>query len=621
MRKHVYLIFISIVIGINLQAQSMEFLDINNAKAAFWADGTMFWDKVSAPLFEWPQDSGTHVNFATGLWIGGISSTDTLKGAYKRYGTTGDDFYPGPLDTIGTASIDSETVALYNRVWKITKAEVDQFRLCVCDNPSDPSCTGYTIPNSIIDWPGNPILQSGGQHLYMSQNLAPFHDEDGDGVYNPMDCDYPLVKCDQSLFFVFNDRGGPHMESLLPSIGLEIRAMAYACSCDSVTNLYPDLENTVFLDLQVINRGTDTIYQTYAGLYSDADIGGPMDDYVGTHVGEGYIYHYNADGFDEDVAGTQGFGALPPAHGMVYLEGPWMDPNGLADYWDPAWTPVSAPPAVMMAMNTLASDPLDTIRQSIIYGINGTGFEDTLIDNERLGLRTSKYMGTPLGDPTLGIHYYMAQRAFWNDGSAQVYGCGGYPTGGCVASPRAWMVYPDSSDHWDWGTKGIDPGFPWNEMMAGNTPGDRRSLGSAGPFTLMPGETNTLTYAFVTARSTATLDSLSLQALHQAVVNVKEVYYQGIPTCSQIVGLEQTPQVLEVKMYPNPATQSVWLESTELSNAHIRIVDMMGRCVYQLVSTGMNAAVNIPVESLATGMYTVLIMKNGAVTGLKLIKQ
>jgi hypothetical protein len=620
MRKFI-LISLFVFTTVTLKAQSMEFLDINRVKAAFWADGTMFWDKVSSPLFEWPQDSGTHVNFSTALWLGGVNSTGTLMGAYRRYGTVGEDYFPGPLDTIN-GTIDSTTMAIYNKVWKINKTEVDQFILCNCLNPSDPSCTGYLIPNSILNWPGNPIVQSGGQNLLMDQQLAPYYDANGDGFYDPSDCDYPLVKCDQSLFFVYNDRGGLHMESQLPSIGLEVRAMAYACSCDSVTNLYPDLENTIFLDLEVIHRGADTLFQTYAGLYSDADIGGSPDDYIGTHVDEGYVYHYNADAFDNDYGGTQGYGALPPAHGIVYLKGPWMDANGVADFWDPSWDPGSAPSQSLAAI----VDYTDTTRTSVVYGINGTGFNDSIVDNERLGLNRSKYVGGPIGDPNSSDDYYNAQRSMWNDGSFQTFGCDGYPSGSCASSSLAYFAYPDTSDPWNWGTKGIATSFAWSEFNTGGAPPvnpalDQRALGSAGPFTMFPGETNHLTYAFVTARTTTPADGQSLLALNQAVVNVKNIYFNGMSGCGFSIGLEEPGEELLIKMYPNPAEGTIWLESTDLDNANIRIVDLTGRCVYVIANQVSGSTISIPIENLVPGIYIVTITKEGSSKSLKLIKK
>jgi hypothetical protein len=622
--KRLLLLSLILVAHAMLNAQSMEFLDANRVKAGFWADGTMFWDKISEPLFEWPQDSGTHVNFTTGLWLGGLNSSDTLKGAYKRYGSLGEDYFPGPL-TIPAAAVDSITVSLYNRVWKINKTEVDQFILCHCLNPSDPSCVGYVIPNSIAQWPGNPIPEASGDNLLMDQQLAPYHDENGDLVYDPNDCDYPLVKCDQSLFFVFNDRGGVHAESQLSSIGIEIRAMAYACSCDTTTNLYPELDNTVFLDLEMIHRGNDTLFQTFVGLYSDADIGGSIDDYFGTNVEEGYIYHYNADAYDADYAGAQGYGSLPPAHGIVYLQGPWMDANGLADYWDPTWDPNNPPVAALTAMNQFAADSQDTTCINAVYGINGTGFYDNIPDNEKLGLNRSKYEMGPLADPITGNNYYLAQKAFWYNSTAQVYGCNGYPTGSCAGSGRAYFTYPDVSDPWNWGTKGVPASFNWSEFnstgsFTANPSGDRRSVSAAGPFTLMPGETNTITYAFVTARTTTVVDSLSLSTLNQAVINVKNIYYQGIPGCGYSVGLEKLGEGPAIKMFPNPAHEMVWLESADLENAQIRIVDMMGRCVFAVVNRSAGPSISLPVDQLVDGIYTITISMNGWNKSLKLVK-
>jgi hypothetical protein len=45
----------------------------------------------------------------------------------------------------------------------------------------------YAIPNSIAIWPGVFPLGS-------TTKLAPFFDNDNDGIYNPINGDYPLIK-------------------------------------------------------------------------------------------------------------------------------------------------------------------------------------------------------------------------------------------------------------------------------------------------------------------------------------------------------------------------------------------------------------------------------------------
>ncbi len=70
-------------------------------------------------------------------------------------------------------------------------------------------------------------------------------------------------------------------------------------------------------------------------------------------------------------------------------------------------------------------------------------------------------------------------------------------------------MYPGSptTDEHDWGTGGnctTSPSLPaWDEVLAGNTPADRRMLESAGPFTLKPGSVNVITTGVVWARATS----------------------------------------------------------------------------------------------------------------------
>jgi hypothetical protein len=158
-------------------------LNVNNVRALIHSGGDMWWDLIANPRYEIPKNSGRHSLFVGNLWIGGREAqTQTLKVAAQRYRATGVDFWTGPLDTLGTASIDAETCDLYDRIWAITRQEVEQFVLCGCGNSSDPSCEGYQIPDVIKNWPGNPIPQGGSQHMIMQNLLAPFHDNDGDGV-------------------------------------------------------------------------------------------------------------------------------------------------------------------------------------------------------------------------------------------------------------------------------------------------------------------------------------------------------------------------------------------------------------------------------------------------------
>jgi hypothetical protein len=495
-------------------------LNVNNVRALIHSGGDMWWDLIANPRYEVPKGSGKHSLYVGNLWIGGREAqTQTLKVAAQRYRSNGVDFWTGPLDTLGSASIDAETCDLYDQLWSISRTDVELFRLCNCINPNDPSCVGYQVPESIKKWPGNPILQSNGQHLVMQNILAPFYDNAGDGVYDYTDCDYPyydldntidcrvnrssLLYGDFTLWWVFNDKGNIHGESAGNAIGMEIRAQGFGF------NTNDEINNMTFYNYQLINRGTTTLQQCYFGVNTDADIGGAIDDYTGCDVERGFGFMYNADDFDNTYSGEQGYGENPPAIGIDFFLGPYMDDNGVAEFWDKNWDPNSPPPEALAAMNLLAGDAQDTTRINATYGINGVGFDDTIPDNERFGMRRFVYYNNATGvtgDPGIGPEYYNYLRGYWRDNSRMVFGCNGYPSGSCAGSTKADFMFPGDSDPWNWGTKGVAAGFSWSETNTGgspnpNQPGDRRFVQSAGPFTLKPGAVNDITTGVVWARS------------------------------------------------------------------------------------------------------------------------
>jgi hypothetical protein len=494
-------------------------LNVNNVRTLIHSGGDMWWDLISNARYEIPKGSGRHSLYVGNLWIGGREAhTQTLKVAAQRYRTKGVDYWTGPLDNTGVGSVDAETCDLYDQIWSITRSEVEKFKLCHCDNPSDPSCDGYQIPESITKWPGNPIIQSNGQHLSMDNLLAPYVDANNDNRYDANDCDYPYYELDGdpdgckanrsaqlygdfTLWWVFNDKGNIHGESEGNAIGMEIRAQAFGF------NTNDEINNMTFYNYQLINRGTTTLEQCYFGVNTDADIGGAKDDYTGCDVQRGFGYMYNADDYDNPYAGALGYGENPPAIGIDFFLGPYLDSNGVADYWDKNWLPGNAPVEAGQSILALS----DTSRFSIAYGINGVGFDDTIVDNERFGMRRFVYYNNG-EDPLNGPDYYNLLRGYWTQiggGNRMIYGGNGKPVNSFLGSTTyADFMFPGSTDPWNWGTKGIDPHFQWSETNTQGTPAtnpadDRRFVQSAGPFTLKPGAVNDITTGVVWARSSS----------------------------------------------------------------------------------------------------------------------
>ena len=102
-------------------------LDINNIRTLLHNGGDMWWDLVGDPRYEVPKGGNRHSLFAGSLWIGGIDKTGQLRVAAQTYRQSGYDFWPGPL-TQGDAFTEEETCQIYDKMFKINKTEIDEYR-------------------------------------------------------------------------------------------------------------------------------------------------------------------------------------------------------------------------------------------------------------------------------------------------------------------------------------------------------------------------------------------------------------------------------------------------------------------------------------------------------------
>ena len=434
-------------------------IDVNNVRATIMTGGDMWWDLANNPKYEIPKGGGRHSIFAGALWIGGLDAGGGLRVAAMTYRQTGNDFWPGPLDT-SDASIDGVVCNQFDRHWKITRKEAEDFAAWYADPGMYP---GYTVPNVIQSWPGNGDLS-----IRQGKYLAPFYDNNDDGFYNYQDGDYPgydlagSAGCthnqlfgDQTLWWVFNDRGNIHSETGAASIGLEVHAQAFGFSTND------EINNMTFYSYKIINRSTTQLEHTYFGQWTDSDLGDPNDDYVGCDVARGLGYTYNGIANDggNPTPGPISYGANPPAIGMDFFEGPTADTGDQIDN----------------NHNGIVDEPGEQIIMSkFVYYSND---------------------GSVTGNPDNATHYYNYLSGFWKDGSPLTYGANAY--GGTTVCD---YMFPGDSDPNGIGCNNIPQPY-WDEVTAGNLPADRRMLQSAGPFTLQPGAVNYITVGAVWARA------------------------------------------------------------------------------------------------------------------------
>lgn len=491
-------------------ASASNELDLNNVRARIENGGTLWEDRgKGAAAYEVPKTAdrkGPNSLFAGALWMGGLSPDNVLKLAAVRFRQKGNDYWPGPLtayDTInhtGDASVDFQTCLEYDDTWKTMRkdaARQEAYFRCLETAGCDPNIEfeNYVVPGYFFQWPAHGDVSKGQDY-----NLAPYHDFNGNGEYDPENGDYPgydlagVIDCkskrredaiplfgDQNIWWIFNDKGNTHTESGGQPIGMEIRAQAFAFSTND------EINNMTFYNYVLINQGSQTLTQTYFGQWVDVDLGGAKDDYVGCDVERGLGYGYNGDAVDEDFQGNPGYGGPnppPPAVGVDFFEGPYQDYDGIDN-------PLTTDCQLARDMN------------GIPYAGIGIGYGDGVKDNERYGMRAFVYHNNTsgaIGDPDNAGAYYNYLKGIWGDNTPMTYGGNGYNTSG--GGTRAYYMFPGTSDPLGWGTDCV-PQPAWDEVTAGNAPEDRRFIQSAGPFTLDPGAYNNITVGVVWARASS----------------------------------------------------------------------------------------------------------------------
>lgn len=484
------------------------YLELNNVRAMVHTAGNL-WQVPGQNFsqYEVPKNSGIMALFTSALWLGGTDINGQLKLAALRY-RNGQDYWTGPL-SLNIADIEPSECLKYDRHYVTSQDLVREFDAWYTageldqqngTNLQQTNFPNYKVPDFFKDWPAHGDVTKG-QDFY----LAPFFDRDENGVYEWENGDYPWYDLDNAkeckndrrvslygdinLWWILNDKGNIHTESNGDPIGMEIHAQAFAFATNDEVN------NMTFYNYELINRGTQTLYNTYFGIFIDGALGDPFDDYVGCDVARGLGYFYNGDNYDGDNVGFKGYGATPPAVGVDFFEGPYQD-----------------------------NDSIDNA-----YGIgdnealNGIGYGDGIADNERFGMRRFLYYINTGGganpsqtDPVSASDYYNFLRGRWKDNTPFYYGGNGHisdPTTN-PAMPCDFM-FPNDTDPLGWGTNG-QPQAPWTEETAGNLPYDRRFLQSAGPFVLKPGAVNNITVGVVWARAVGGDPFESVEVLQRA---------------------------------------------------------------------------------------------------------
>ncbi len=467
---------------------------------------------AAAPTFEVPRgSSNTFVHRVNPLFTGMAQGSHWFNGAPTSHAM--------PCTGPNSAASGEEFALRYQQVWKVDRLMIEHHQTHWME-------PGYVMPHAIATWPGN-----GDVDQVEPQQLAPFFDLNGNGIYEPEIGDHPAIRGDQAVYYIQHDPDLPGAFTHRAILDRHVMHYAFWNSWDE------HLLNTVFTHVKLINRSDRTYTDARFGLIGSIAIGCEEDDLLGCDTDLDLTYIYN--GLPTDQGCDHGLGASPPALGIAWL-------------------------------NTLLA-----VNSRMYLAPNEAPFDPISGDDAANILRGLSLDGSPLLDPW-GEPYTLA-----------------FP--GDPVTNAGWVDGP------------LSPAQPPKVYVS-----------ATGPFTLAPGDTLCADIAWIHARDSVGGHLASVTLLKEYTALIRQWYQQHIGDCNGGYGVvTQVPDAphapTTLLLFPNPAMDQVTLRSADLSGAaEIRLFDARGVLARGLGTTFQNGQATIPLNGLAQGLYTLVLLGDGS---------
>lgn len=414
-------------------------LDINNVRTRILNGGDMWWD-LNNPKYEIPKVTDANSVRKHSLFAGALWIGGLGRGDGNLRMAAMTYRQRGNDFWPGTLDMnDVSTDPSRCEAWD------KMFKVTREDLLKQQNSSNSDVSQSLLEWPanGNP------NNPYASNQtntLAPYFNTDGVPGYNPLNGDYPVLDdkrpADKNLPKDQPDQMIWFVYNDRGNVHSETGGIPIGLELQTTAFAFQtndEINNMTFYRTTIVNRGFESLDKTYFGEWVDADLGNYSDDYVGCDVTRSLGYCYNGDDNDE---GVLGYGLNPPSVGVDFFQGP-TDTSGIE-----------------LGMGAF-----------VYYNNNSDPVN---------------------GNPDNAIDFYNLLQGNWMNGVCMKYGGNGVNGSVCTK-----YMFDD-------GTNPATPSLPrWTEKSAGNQPGDRRFLQSAGPFTLLPGAVNTVTVGVVWAKTTS----------------------------------------------------------------------------------------------------------------------
>jgi len=454
-------LLLSVFVFLSLSAFSQAYnaINPNQVKTGMHSNGSMFMDKdFQESAFNVPYSSefGTPTAFfAGGIWLGGLDPAGNLKLStitYHNPSFGGNDYTAGPYNA-------SDFNFNFEKVWKVSINEINAHLEDFEDGSIDD-----TPADNVLEWPGlgNPNYSES----FPNQRMAPFFDQNQDGIYNAYDGDYPVLEWpngpiipNEMIYTVYYNELSANSNTTATNLEVHSLMYGFASGNDDA------VDNTLFNQLTVINRGQEALQDFKFTYWTDPDLGCHLDDYTGCDPDRNTMFVYNGDQEDGDVGTSCPFGILT--------------------YGD-------QPPVISV---TFLNQDLSSFMVYYNAGMNN--------------------VIPATSDPQVGVEYFNLMNGLWKGNTPLSIGGNGYNPGSTDVTKYAFHDNPNDPDGWS--------------MFAEDLPfNDFRTMSTISKDVLQPGETMTIDVAITSTNNTGSNHVEQVDEALLDVDYIQGLYNDGI---------------------------------------------------------------------------------------------